>query len=59
MEKDWCVVANKISVSPFGVELESKAPDITLRIGCTTERGPTIAQFRSRPAENVGAMTGG
>src|SRR5260221_1818161 len=33
-EKDWSIVSDDVPISLFSVELESKAADIALRIGC-------------------------
>src|ERR1700681_2640497 len=33
-EKDWSIVSNDVPISVLRVELESKPPDIALRIGC-------------------------
>src|SRR5260221_11799750 len=33
-EKDWSIVSDDVPISLLGVELESKATDIALRIGC-------------------------
>src|SRR5258707_4318500 len=33
-EKDWSIVSDDVPISVLGVELESKAADIALRIGC-------------------------
>src|SRR6267378_6801760 len=33
-EKDWSIVSDDVPISLFSVEIESKAADIALRIGC-------------------------